>query len=197
MVAPDMLDRRERQPAAMALDEAAHHIGLTARPERRAGLAGALDAHEGVDDTAALDEQAVHGIVDAVDLAAQIVEGFGRFCHGRPRYAAVRRSQRNVDFAETPDLRCRPAQEGQLNHMATPKPVLSLNEAARREADVPQSRVARFGPESPLTLDCGVTLVALPDRLQDLWRAQCRPLQRGADLPRSDRRPACRQRRIR
>ncbi len=34
---------------------------------------------------------------------------------------------------------------------------------------------------------------AVPDRLPDLWRTQCRSLQRHSGLPCADRRPACRQ----
>jgi hypothetical protein len=79
-----MLDGRKRQPPAMARDQAAHHIGLTARPERRAGLAGPLHPHQGVDDPAPLDQKAVHGIVQAVDLQSEFVEAFGRLTHGGP-----------------------------------------------------------------------------------------------------------------
>ena len=38
---PDALRGVERQDAAMALDQPAHHVGLARGPERRAGLLGA------------------------------------------------------------------------------------------------------------------------------------------------------------
>jgi homoserine O-acetyltransferase len=46
--------------------------------------------------------------------------------------------------------------------MAPPAALSEVKHAARREADTPQSRTVRFGPEAPLKLDCG----------QDLWPLQ-------------------------
>ena len=68
----------------MALDEAAHHVGLARGAECRAGLRGLLRRDQRVDDVAALHQQAVHRLVDAVDVAAQVGEGgrgFGRVSH--------------------------------------------------------------------------------------------------------------------
>ena len=67
----------------MALDQPAHHLGLARRAERGAGLLGALDRDQPVDDLAALHQQPVHRLVDAVDLRAQIGErGRGEFLAG-------------------------------------------------------------------------------------------------------------------
>ena len=74
-----------------------------------------------------------------------------------------------------------------------PSPAIHAEERAH-EADHPSSLVAMFGADQPLKLDCGIDLVAVPDRLPDLWRAQCRALQRDSDFPCADRRSACRQR---
>ena len=64
-----------------------------------------------------------------------------------------------------------------------------------READAPRnSLVARFGADRPLQARRRRRAVAVPDRLPDLRHAQRRAHQRGAGLPRADRRPACRQR---
>ena len=63
--APDALDGVERQDAAMALDQAAHHVGLARRAERRADLLGLLHLDQPVDDVAALHQQAMHLLVDA------------------------------------------------------------------------------------------------------------------------------------
>ena len=42
-------------------------------------------------------------------------------------------------------------------------------------------------------MDSGARLSPVDHRLSDLWRAQRREIQRAADLPRADRRPACRR----
>jgi homoserine O-acetyltransferase len=42
--------------------------------------------------------------------------------------------------------------------MAPTAALSEVKHAARREADTPQSRTVRFGPEAPLKLDCGVEL---------------------------------------
>ena len=69
----------------MALHQPPHHVGLARRPERRAGFLRLLDRDQAVDDLAALHQEPVHGLVDAVDLLAEIAEGgrvFGLVCHG-------------------------------------------------------------------------------------------------------------------
>ena len=58
----------------MALHQAAHHVGLARRAERRADLLGLLHLDQPVDDIAALHQQAVHLLVDGVDLLAQHLE---------------------------------------------------------------------------------------------------------------------------
>ena len=42
--------------------------------------------------------------------------------------------------------------------MAPSEALSAVKHAARREADTPQSRTVRFGPEAPLRLDCGLDL---------------------------------------
>ena len=74
--APDALDRVERQQAAMALGERAHHRGLARRPEGRAAALARLDRDQPVDDPAALHQQFVHRRVDPVDLDAEIGKRF-------------------------------------------------------------------------------------------------------------------------
>ena len=69
--APDALDRVERQQPAVALGDAAHHLGFAPRPERRAAALLRLDLDQPVDDLAALDQQRMHCGVDPVDLDAQ------------------------------------------------------------------------------------------------------------------------------
>ena len=76
----------------MALHQAAHHVGLARRPERRAGFFGLFDRDQTLDDLAALDQERVHVFIDAIDLAAQIGERrlflARRFWHGRSRQSA-------------------------------------------------------------------------------------------------------------
>ena len=60
----------ERKVAVMALDQPPHHVRFARRAKRRAGLFGLLDSDQPVDDLAALDQKRVHGLVDAIDLAA-------------------------------------------------------------------------------------------------------------------------------
>src|SRR6202158_4308616 len=75
----------------MALHQAAHHRRLARGPEGRARFLRALDRNQGLDDLAALDQQAVYRLVDAIDLLAQFRErrlaasprlGFAGFTHG-------------------------------------------------------------------------------------------------------------------
>ena len=90
--APDALGGIERQVAAMPLHQAPHHVGLAGRAEGRAGFFGLLDRDQGVDDLAALEQELVHRLVDAIDLAPQIGERnlllAWRFRHGLPRQLA-------------------------------------------------------------------------------------------------------------
>jgi hypothetical protein len=82
--APDALDGIERQDAGMALHQPPHHRGFARRTESRAGILRALHLDQILDDLAALDQQPVHALVDAVDLRAQLGKGgggFGRFGH--------------------------------------------------------------------------------------------------------------------
>ena len=80
--APDALHRVERQQAVVALDQRAHHLRLAVGPKgaaaARPGTLRPLDLDQPVDDLAALHQKAVHGEIDAVDLAAQLCERVGR-----------------------------------------------------------------------------------------------------------------------
>ena len=84
--APDALDGVERQDAAMALDQLAHHRGFARRAEGGAGFLRALDRDQVLDDLAALDQERVHRRVDAVDLGPQSGKRWdvlvGLFRHG-------------------------------------------------------------------------------------------------------------------
>ena len=69
----------------MALHQATHHVGLARRPEGGAGFLGVLDRDQAVDDFAALHQELVHGLVDAVDILAEFAEVgrvFELVCHG-------------------------------------------------------------------------------------------------------------------
>ena len=63
-----------------------------------------------------------------------------------------------------------------------------------READNPQSLVVRFGADKPLKLDAGVELAPFQIAYQTYGTLNADAHQRGAGLPRADRRPARRQR---
>ena len=73
------------QAAVMALDEPAHHVRFPRRPKSRTGFLAFLDRDQLVDDPAALDQQRMHRLIDAVDFSAQVGERRGvlvrRFCH--------------------------------------------------------------------------------------------------------------------
>ena len=69
---PDALDGIERQIAVMALDQAAHHLGLAGGPEGGAGFLALFDRDQRIDNLAALDQELMHVFVDAVDLDPQI-----------------------------------------------------------------------------------------------------------------------------
>ena len=67
-----------------------------------------------------------------------------------------------------------------------------------READAPRnSLVARFGADRPLKLDAGVELSPFQIAYKTYGTLNAERIQRGADLPRADRRPARRERPIR
>ena len=85
MMTRQMLDGVERQDAAVALHQAAHHVGLARRAERRADLLGLLHRNQPVDDVATRHQQAMDLLIDGVDLFAQHLERGrrgGRFGHG-------------------------------------------------------------------------------------------------------------------
>ena len=65
-----------------------HHVGLAARPERRAAALARLDRDQPVDDAAALDQKFVHFAVDPIDFRAQFGQQFqsGVFSHGPDRH---------------------------------------------------------------------------------------------------------------
>ena len=65
-------DGIERQDAFMAIDQPPHHVGLARGAEGGALLLRLLDLDQAIDDLAALDQEPVHRLVDAVDLAPQI-----------------------------------------------------------------------------------------------------------------------------
>ena len=56
----------------MPLHQAPHHVGLTGRAKRGAGLGGFFRRDQCVDDVAPLHQEAMHAFIDAVDLAAQV-----------------------------------------------------------------------------------------------------------------------------
>jgi hypothetical protein len=58
----------------MTLHEPPHHVGLARRTEGGAGFLGLLHRDQSLDDRATLDQKRVHGLIDAVDLAAQVGE---------------------------------------------------------------------------------------------------------------------------
>ena len=71
----------------------------------------------------------------------------------------------------------------------------AMQRLAPREADEPRnSLVARFGADKPLKLDAGVELSPFQIAYQTYGTLNADAHQRGADLPRADRRPARRQR---
>ena len=62
----------------MTLDDLAHHGGLARRAECGADLLGLLDLDQAVDDVAALHEEAMHALVDRIDLLAQFLKRWWR-----------------------------------------------------------------------------------------------------------------------
>ena len=128
--APDAFDGVERQDAAMALHQAAHHVGLARRTESRAHLLGVLHLDQPVDDVAALHQQAVHLRIDRIDLLAQI----GKRRRRRGRLGHFRKPDENI--APHPEEResasrrmqaCSPSwfetAQGRLLTMRTPWPI--------------------------------------------------------------------------
>ena len=79
-----------------------------------------------------------------------------------------------------------------VNVQSIPSPAIHAEERAH-EADHPSSQVALFGAGPAAEARLRHRSLAVPDRLQDLWRAQCGAFQRDSGLPCADRRPACRQ----
>ena len=79
-----------------------------------------------------------------------------------------------------------------VNVQSIPSPAIHAEDRAH-EADHPSSQVAMFGMRSAAEARLRHRSRAVPDRLPDLWRTQCRSLQRHPGLPCADRRPACRQ----
>ena len=75
--APDALGGVERQDAFVPLDQPSHHLGLARGAEGGARLLALLGGDQPVDDLAALHQELVHGLVDTVDLLAQIGERGG------------------------------------------------------------------------------------------------------------------------
>ncbi len=69
---PDAFDGVERQNAAVAIDQPAHHLGLARGPEGGTRLLGLLHRDQTIDDLAALHQKAVHRLIDAIDLLPQI-----------------------------------------------------------------------------------------------------------------------------
>jgi hypothetical protein len=70
----------------MTAHQAAHHFGFPRRAESGTGFFRLFDRDQLIDDFAALDQELVHGGVDAIDLAPQIGKrrrGFARRFTGR------------------------------------------------------------------------------------------------------------------
>ena len=78
----DALCGVERENATMTGDQPPHHLRLARRPECGTHLRRSLDRDETADDLAALDQEAVHGLVDAVDLGAERRQRWFRTGHG-------------------------------------------------------------------------------------------------------------------
>ena len=72
--APDALHGIERQDAFVAVDQAAHHVGLARGAEGGAGLLRLLDGDQPVNDLAAFHEEPMHRCIDAIDVAPQVGE---------------------------------------------------------------------------------------------------------------------------
>ena len=58
----------------MAPHELAHHAGFARGPERGADFLGLLHLDQPVDDVAARHQQAMHLLVDRIDLLAQFLQ---------------------------------------------------------------------------------------------------------------------------
>jgi hypothetical protein len=83
---PNALDGVERQDTFVAIHQPAHHVGFARRAEGGTGLLRLLRGDQAVDDLAALHEEPVHRLIDAVDLAPQLGQrrclSAGRLRHG-------------------------------------------------------------------------------------------------------------------
>ena len=107
--------------------------------------------------------------------------------------------QRNIDIGACRSLPNAPliravfgCRDSAMVEVGTAPDRVGSHARGRRSARLAWSRGS--APTSRCKLDAGVDAVAVPDRLPDLRHAQRRAQQRRADLPRADRRPACRQR---
>jgi hypothetical protein len=69
---PDAFGGVERQDAGVAIDQAAHHLGLARGAEGGARLLCLLHRDQAIDDLAALHQEGVHRLIDAIDFLPQI-----------------------------------------------------------------------------------------------------------------------------
>ena len=71
----------------MALHQPPHHVGLARGAEGGAGFFGLFHRDQAVDNLAALDQELVHRLIDAIDLEPQIGKRLvlvaRRFRHGQ------------------------------------------------------------------------------------------------------------------
>ena len=58
----------------MALDQPSHHVGFARRAKRRTHFLGLFDLDQPIDDVAARHQEAVHLLVDRIDLLAQLLQ---------------------------------------------------------------------------------------------------------------------------
>ena len=72
--APNALDGIERQHAAVTLDQPPHHLRFARRAERGADFLRLLDGNQRIDDVTALHQQPMHRLIDAIDLAPQVLQ---------------------------------------------------------------------------------------------------------------------------
>ena len=101
---PDALGRVEREQAPVAFGQGPHHRRLALRPERRTGLGSALDGDELGDDPAPLHQEAVHRLVDPIDVLPEIAERSrrSRLAHRRLLHARRRRPPTAFRFGVGP-----------------------------------------------------------------------------------------------
>jgi hypothetical protein len=92
---PDTLSSIERQDAVMAVDQPAHHLNLARGTKCGAAFLCLLNSDQAVDDLAPLHQQAVHGLIDVIDLGPQCCEreiGGRLIRHRRGLFSAMGRS---------------------------------------------------------------------------------------------------------